>query len=270
MLAIVASMEQELSRLRAELASRGASRMASGQPELHVIGIGKTNTRNNVDALLSRHYASQTGEPIQGLLFLGFAGALDPALRTGDLVLAPRFHQANATPTGQRADSEDGTGRKQQLAQARAADGKMFDLGLKAASEAGLEVSPTDSLTVDRLISTSAEKLELARHYPVASVNMEDYWVAEAAAEAGVPFLAARVVLDLAGQDLPAYLPTLARSRRTAAIGAVIRPWRIPRLLGVADQMRQCQRVLARFAVSYMGVSEQWSVTSRQPLATDH
>ncbi len=259
MLAIVASMEQELARLRPELASRGVGRMASGQPELYVIGIGKANSRNNVDALLSRHDANQTGEPIQELLFLGFAGAVDPALRTGDLVLASRFHQANVTPTGQRAEQENGTGAgsKQQLAPARAADGKMFDLGVKAASEAGLEVSPTDSLTVDRLISTSAEKLELARHYPVASVNMEDCWVAEAAAEAGVPFLAARVVLDLAGQDLPAYLPTLARSRRTATIGAVIRPWRIPRLLGVADQMRQCQRVLARFAVSYLGVSGQ-------------
>ena len=70
--------------------------------------------------------------------------------------------------------------------------------------------------------------------------------------EARVPFLSARVILDVAEQDLPGYLSTFSRSRRKAILGALTRPWRVPTLIRIARQMRQCQRVLTRFAVSYL------------------
>ena len=238
MLAVVASMEEELAGLRANM-DRPANASAIGDgPEFGVIGIGGPKCRKRVLEILSQHAEDREAKPIDGLLLLGFAGGIDLSLVTGDLVLAPRSHLAAAT-TGEYGVVDDA----------------MYDLGLEAASKAGLAVLRDDSLTVDRLIATSAEKLELGRTHTAASVNMEDYWVAEAAAEMGVPFLAARVVLDPAGQDLPRYLPTFARSRWRAVLGTATAPWRLPKLLGIALQMRRCQLVLTRFAVSFV---ERW------------
>ncbi len=232
MLAIVASMQRELAGPRALLTRQDGS---WDRPDLHVIGIGKANSQRNIRAVLDRHSPEGESGCVDGLLLLGFAGAVDPSLETGRLALPSQFHLDIDPPT-----------------ESRSASSLMLDLGLRCASELGMEASQGGSLTVDRLIAASPEKLELAHRYPVASVNMEDYWVAESAAEARVPFLSARVILDVAGQDLPGYLSTFSRSRSRAVLGALSKPWRVPTLIRIARQMRQCQRVLTRFAVSYL------------------
>jgi hypothetical protein len=81
---------------------------------------------------------------------------------------------------------------------------------------------------------------------------MEDYWIAEAAAEAGVPFLAVRAVLDPARQGLPSYL--IQRSARPAQVihRTLIRPWRVPTLLRLAQQMKAAQGSLTRFSLAFI------------------
>ena len=246
MLAIVAGMEHELVRLRPFLTRQdGAS---WDRPDLHVIGIGKANSQRNIRAVLDRHSPDRESGSVDGLLLLGFAGAVDPSLETGRLALPSQFHLDIDPPT-----------------ESRSASSLMLDLGLRCASALGMEASQDGSLTVDRLIAASPEKLELANRYPVTSVNMEDYWVAEAAAEARVPFLSARVILDVAEQDLPGYLSTFSHSRGRAVLGALSRPWRVPTLIRIARQMRQCQRVLTRFAVSYLDLWDRNTTAGRGP-----
>ena len=244
MLAIVASMEQELARLRPLITRQDGASL--DRPDLHVIGIGKANSQRNIRAVLERHSPDGESVSVDGLLLLGFAGAVDPSLETGRLALPSQFHLDIDPPT-----------------ESRSAVGQMLDLGLKCASALGMEASQAGSLTVDRLIAASPEKLELAHRYPVDSVNMEDYWVAEAAAKARVPFLSARVILDVAEQDLPGYLSTFSRSRRKAVLGALTRPWRVPTLIRTGRQMRQCQRVLTRFAVSYIDLWDRNTTAGR-------
>jgi len=128
----------------------------------------------------------------------------------------------------------------------------MWQQSADAAGEAEVRVSHLDSLTVDSLVSGTEEKAALGQSYPVGLVNMEDYWVAAAAAEAGVPFLSARVILDTANQTLPAYLPGLAGSPLRPILTAVFMPWRIPELIQLGLQFRLARAVLTRFALSYI------------------
>jgi nucleoside phosphorylase len=230
--------------------------------DLHVVGMGDAQCRRKVESLLT-HRSSTVAEPPNGLLFLGFAGAIDPGLETGDLVLSERYHRAKpaeSLPTSPFEKEVLGGFLSQAPPQVPRHEGGdyltpdpvMWRRSLEAASGAGLPLTQVDSLTVDGLATTSAAKAALGRRYPVGIVNMEDYWVAAVARDAGVPFLSTRVVLDPASQGLPGYLPGLARSRPKAVFTAAAMPWRIPTLLGLGRQMRLAQQVLARFALSYI------------------
>ena len=259
MLTIIASMEHELAGLRRELKTfhagctteEGVGSRQICPVVLHVVGVGSSQWQDNVKAILSQH--TDTGAPVRrrrkeprGLLLIGFAGALDPSLQTGDLVLSSRYHRETE---GRSA----GGGPQEEKRDFREPDDVMWQQALDAAGDAGLPVTHLDSLTVDGLVTTPTAKSELHHRYWAGIVSLEDYWAAVVAKDAGVPFLSARVVLDPASQSLPEYLPGLAQSRSKAVLCAAAMPWRIPALLALGRQMRQAQRVLARFTLFYIG-----------------
>ena len=112
----------------------------------------------------------------------GYSGGLDPALRPGDLVLATTVRGAGgdalAAPESPR------------LAAAAALEGLRFlQGGLVCATSAA--ASPED-------------KRALARDGALA-VDMESYLVAQAAGEAGVPWLALRAIVDPLDSSLPPF-----------------------------------------------------------------
>ena len=220
---------------RPALAERGGA--AAG---LHVVGIGGGKAAESVRRLLAPRGPGPAvaARPPGPLLLLGFAGAVDAALRSGDLVLSSRYYR----------EDPDGDGPGDYLSP----DAGLWAHAVGAAEEAGLAPTYTDSLTVDRLVSSGEEKRQTARRHPVGIVNMEDYWIAAAAREAGAAFLSARVVLDAAHQTLPRYLLDLGGSRAGVAVATAARPWRIPTLLWLARQARPAQRVLTGFALSFM------------------
>jgi hypothetical protein len=168
---------------------------------------------------------------------LGFAGAVDQELHTGDLVLSSRYHVESPG--------------KEFLTP----DAAMWQNGLLAAANAGLPMHHLDSLTVDEVVSTPAAKAALAEEYRVGIVEMEDYWLAEAAQEARVPFISARAVLDTARQSLPSYLPGLSQGRAADVLRAVAAPWQVPALVGLAYRARIARLTLTRFAASFI---RQW------------
>ena len=156
MLTIIAAMDQEMSGLR-----RARQADSIGSVELHVVGIGKEQAQSNLRQILD----SKSWPPGDGLLLLGFAGGLDPALRAGDLVM-PNYYYAQA---GDRI----------------AADPRMWRQSQAAATEAAVPVAMGDSLTVAVVAATTEEKRALYQRHQVGSVNMEDYWAAEGGARAG-------------------------------------------------------------------------------------
>ena len=237
MLTIIASMERELAGLRRE--SRFFQAAGEHQQfELKVVGMGGAQAGQSVTSLISqrRISADARSESKQGILLLGFAGGVDPSLAPGVLVISPGYHQ-------------DAGG------DALKPDPNMWQQAVDAAGDAGLPFDQRESLTVARPVSTVADKGALFRRFQVGTVNMEDYPVAIAARDAGVPFLAVRAVLDPAGQSLPPYVLAMSRSPVKAVLGTAARPWRIALMLHLARQMRLAQFALTSFALAYLHLS---------------
>ena len=235
--------------------------------ELRVIGMGKQAGVELRSMLENSNGLSSLGEHRPaGVLLLGVAGAVDPDLETGDLVLSSRYYRPNldensplsppereardsANPDEIPATVEDNSGAKTDFL---APDPALWDWALAAGRNMDKPVVYADSLTVSDLVTAPSGKQAIRRRYPVGILNMEDYWVASVAQEAGVPFISARAVLDPAQQALPGYLAGIAGSRATASLAMMAMPWRIPTLVGLARQLRIAQRALTEFAMGFL------------------
>ena len=239
MLIVVASMEQELTGLRRELREIEDATGISPQVEFQVLGVGPERAGAAMAALLEDLPSRRS--KVDGVLLVGVAGGVDPELETGDLLLADRHALQN--------------GASQGAGQAIKPDADMLQSAQKAALELSVPIFNGGSLTVDHLVAEPHEREFLRTEYQVYSVNMEDYRAAEAAQNAGVPFLSVRVVLDTASQRLPGYLPGLARSRYKVVTKILLMPWRIPTMLHLKRQLQLCQAVLTNFGVSYLKVT---------------
>ena len=245
MLTVVASMERELAGLRSRIRA-GKPRLASGNlrrgwwasiPEAHALGMGP----DAGPALRSLLLRDDTRGATTGLLMLGVAGAVQPGLQTGDLVLSSRYYRQDYEPQQEFLEPDPG----------------LWQLALAAADSSDRRVVYADSLTVDGLVTTANAKQDIHRRYPVAVVNMEDYWVAQAARDAGVPFISIRAVLDTAQQSLPGYLCRMAGVPRSAMAGAVAVPWRLPSLFGLWRRFAIAQGALTDFAVNFLAQASQ-------------
>jgi adenosylhomocysteine nucleosidase len=232
-------MEQELAGLRRELREIEDATGISSQVEFQVLGVGPERAGAAMAALLEDRPSRRS--KVDGVLLVGVAGGVDPELETGDLLLADRHALQN--------------GASQGAGQAIKPDTDMLQSAQKAALELSVPIFNGGSLTVDHLVAEPHEREALRTEYQVYSVNMEDYRAAEAAQNAGVPFLSVRVVLDTASQRLPGYLPGLARSRYKVVTKILLMPWRIPAMLRLKRQLQLCQAVLTNFGVSYLKVT---------------
>lgn len=249
MLTVIASIEHELAGLRKELHRRqvagGVSKPVGRERpvlDLQVVGVGKDEASATVGGL----FAGEEGLP-RRLLLLGFAGAVDPSLRSGDLVLSSRYYREEPVehlPSSHEPIDETGV-------EFLTPDPKLWTHALRAVEGMDRPVVYSDSVSTARLVGTPGGKLAIKRRYPVGVVNMEDYWVAAAAWDAGVPFIAARAVLDPAHLALPGYLLGLAGSSVKAAFIAAGTPWRIPTMVGLARRMTPAQQALTSFALKF-------------------
>jgi len=138
--------------LRAE-----APKLAAGAV-VAVGGMGRANAGRAAEALAARHR-------LTGLIAAGFAGALTPDLRAGDVVI----------------DTEVAAWRA-------AAERSGAALGRIA--------------TVDRIIRTGAERRALAASTGALAVDMESDAVAEVARRHALPFAAVRSITDTPERDL--------------------------------------------------------------------
>jgi hopanoid-associated phosphorylase len=162
------------------------------------------------------------------LISFGIAGALDPALKAGDLILASAVY----LPDGQRQPTDQAwlAHLAQTLPQARIA-----------------EVA-----TCSSILDTARDKAIL--HYDsggAACVDQESHWVADAALEHRIPFVVIRAIADRAGDNLPRAvlvgLDDQGRPRPGAVIAALLRdPVQVFGLIRVAFQTRKALKALLR------------------------
>ena len=199
--------------------------------EFHFLGVGP----RRAGAAMREALRKARRRPA-GVLMLGVAGAVDPGMESGNLVLADKY--------ALDADGES--------ANDISPDAWMLELAESVAADLRMPVARASSLTVDHLVVEGSERHHLRAKYGVGSVNMEDHAVAAAAGTAGVPFLSVRTILDTAEQSIPGYLPGLSKNRNAVVTEIMLKPWRIPTLWKMKSQMDLCQDVLTRFGLSYL------------------
>ena len=176
--------------------------------------------------------------PCRLLVSLGYAGALDPHLRPGDLVVGNAyFHGADPPVSG-------------------------VPLATRAAvllRESGLSVREGPVLTVDEpLLSPRAKRRALFGSGALV-VDMEGRWIAEAAQRKGVPLVGIRAVLDEARFPLPAFVAAIiadsGRREWAHAIQAMSRPSAFRSILPLALKSRVASRSLQVAVQSILAAS---------------
>ena len=189
---------------------------ASGPVTLTITGPGADRAAAVVESLLAEQRPS-------GIILLGFAAGLDPALGTGRLIVCRRLI--------------DGSGAA-------------FDL------TGGVPVPATDSprqrdpagtlLTVPRLVETPQAKRTLWQTYRAAVADMESFSIASIAARQGVGLTVVRSVSDAADTALPPGIARWLKPDGRAAVGAVAGDLlRHPALLGQVLRLARHSRAAA-------------------------
>jgi len=122
-------------------------------------------------------------------LSVGIAGGLMTGLAVGDLVVCTHIdHESH------RHSAEE---------MSIFCDRELVRDAVAAATELGFAVSEGSSLTVDEVAWGPAEKAAHHAWKKHEIVEMEGFWVAEAASKKGLPFLAVRTISDGALDSLP-------------------------------------------------------------------
>jgi adenosylhomocysteine nucleosidase len=165
-----------------------------------------------------------------GLLSFGLAGALRAGLQPGAVLLPRRVRSAAGT-----SFDADPQWHAELAAAAR-------DLGLVPALD--------DLLSVPSAITSVAEKAKAAANG--AAADMESAAIAAVAARAGARFVALRVVVDAAGDELPAdielWVDERGERRIVAALSAALHPAHWRSLWMLAQRYRAARHTLARLA----------------------
>jgi hypothetical protein len=123
------------------------------------------------------------------LISFGFGGSLAPNLRIGDIVLCREFHCHSIQENPQIHQSHK----------------DLIDSAARVMESKRVNYLAGALLTVDTLVSRPGEKAKLGEIYPANVVDMESFWIAEAAARRGIPFLGVRAISDTFDQLLPPF-----------------------------------------------------------------
>ena len=185
------------------------------------------------------------------LISWGMAGGLDPALAAGTLVLPSEVVSPDGTRFLTAHDWRERTSRA---------------------------IAPLGPLCGGRLLtsreplSSIAAKALAFRDTAAVAVDMESSAVAEVAAEARLPFLAVRAIVDTAAEAVPqaalaATTPGVGATSLGQVLGALIRmPWELPAMIRLASGYAAARRSLAAVAHSGALAPESLRPVAGRPL----
>lgn len=172
------------------------------------------------------------------ILAVGFGGGLSPAVKVGELVL------------GDPVVDSTGPGHwRPAVGLASAAAG--------AARRARLVLHAGPVLSVSKTEATPAGKAVAGGRSAALALDMESACLARAAAEAGVPFVAVRVISDAAGDRLPDEPWRLVTADGRAPFARALRylarrPQALPTLVRTGLRARRAALALAAFADAWL------------------
>jgi len=189
----------------------------SGGREALVTGMGRRNASTRFNDALIRLNPER-------VLTCGFAGALNPGLKIGDVLF----------------DEDFDAGFGEQLRSLGALPAKFYCSA--------------------RVAATVAEKVELRRATGADAVEMESAVIRTICREHEIPSATVRVISDAANEDLPLDFNALMTSEQKISIlkltGALLRsPAKVPRLLDLQRNTRLAARRLANVLTGLLQAS---------------
>ena len=198
-------------------------------------GLGRGGAREGALAAASRFGAEM-------IVSAGFAAGAKPGLRSGKALICDRLVSVDGPAFAWRAEP-----RAEIRPSAETLDWAIERTG---AAERGYAFG--GCATVPQFVFNSSMKAWLGGVFDVAALDMESYWVAEAASAARLPWLAVRVALDPMEQDVSRFVGDTLRDggfRRSlrAARHLSARPSDAPGLLKLFGQVKRCGGELSDF-----------------------
>jgi adenosylhomocysteine nucleosidase len=151
-------------------------------------GTGRQRARRAAQALLDAHHP-------RWLLSCGFAGALQPQVRTGHIVIADRLFALDASPV-------------------------QIDVHMPSDPARGWHVGGL--VTVDQIVRKVSEKQALAAQTGALCVDMESHAVGEFCRDHAVRCLVIRAITDDTSRDLPPEVLSVFGATGAVRLGAVI------------------------------------------------
>jgi hopanoid-associated phosphorylase len=177
-------------------------------------------------ALLREKLGRAINSETRGIISIGIAGALGPALRPGDYIVASQLIVGDE----QFETDKDWTKRLRDL----------LPGSISGAVAAG-----------DAIVSSASEKSALHRTTGAYAVDMESHVAARAARAHNLPFAILRVVSDAADHDLPQAVCVAMKPDGGINVGAVMgsllaNPLQLPALIATARDSQKAFASLLR------------------------
>jgi adenosylhomocysteine nucleosidase len=187
MLAIMGAFGQEIIDLRRqmvieEVVARRDCRLYRGKFKNRDIllvqtGMGKERAENATQFILERY-------PVTAIISLGFAGALAPELRIGDVVVCSTLHCA------------PGLEQEEQRVEPCAPDANLLSLASQGSGDGATRFCLGSGVTVLQLNSSIQKMQGLSETFHADIVDMESYWIARIASARQISFIAIRSISD--------------------------------------------------------------------------
>jgi len=150
--------------------------------------------------------------PLQGMISIGFAGGLQPALYTGDAVLAQHIQAYTASSgslPGIFSDPVTPTPRLLQIA-------------AQAARLSTLAIYHGALLSANAVIAAATQKQRLGQLSNALAVDMEAHSIAQVATRRQLPFVSLKTVFDTYQDDISLHLTQCTRPTGTLRLASLV------------------------------------------------
>ena len=195
-------------------------------------GMGKERAEYATRFILERY-------PVTAIISLGFAGALSPELKIGDVVVCSTLHGA------------PGLEQEEQMLEPCAPDANLLSLASQGSGDRATRFCLGSGVTVLQLDSSTQKLHGLGETFHADIVDMESYWIARIASDRQIPFIAIRSISDTSQHSVQPFDQILAVDGevlwKKAVLCFLLHPQYLMNVFTLFRNTRPAKRNLAAF-----------------------
>ncbi|HIE17848.1 MAG TPA: hypothetical protein EYP71_06590 [Dehalococcoidia bacterium] len=170
------------------------------------------------------------------MISFGFAGALTPELRAGDIIICSTLYCCS------------GMIDEDLKSESLSSDTTLLELATHALESGRVRFYCGNSVTVPQLLSNQESKEKMYEVFAAYIADMESYWVARIAARERNPFVAIRAVSDARQDSLPSFVQIVVGDKSwpwgKAFTYFVLHPQDLPKLASLYRNSNKARRSL--------------------------